>query len=261
MSTTADTPRDMGRLVWITGASSGIGRALALHLARLGNRVAASARGETDLRALANDAEGMAGSIHPYRLDIQDVDRCAAVVQAITSDLGEIELAALNAGTHHPIEARAFKAVDLKNLVDINLVGTGSCLEPLLQRMIPAKRGHIAIVASIAGYRGLPTSAYYGASKAALINLAEALKFDLDQYGIKLQLVNPGFVKTPLTAKNEFPMPILIDVETAAVRMADGFEGNSFEITFPRRFTYLLKLLGILPYRLYFPVASWMIGK
>ena len=250
-----------GRLVWVTGASSGIGRALALHLAERGDRVAVSARSSDGLMALAKEADQAAGSIHSFPLDITDADQCTKVVQEITAKLGDIDLAVLNAGTHHPIDADAFKAADLKRLVEVNLLGTGNCLEPLLARMIQAKRGHLAIVASVAGYRGLPTSTYYGATKAAQINMAEALKFDLDRHGVKLQLVDPGFVKTPLTDKNEFPMPFLIDVETAAARIAKGLESNAFEITFPRRFTYFLKMLRILPYRLYFPLVSWMTGK
>ncbi|MGI9451734.1 MAG: SDR family NAD(P)-dependent oxidoreductase [Geminicoccaceae bacterium] len=250
-----------GRLVWITGASSGIGRALALHMASLGDRVAVSARGEAELQALAREAEGSPGSIHVHPLDVTDAVDCEAIVQEITRDLGDIELAVLNAGTHHPVQADDFRAIDLEALVDINLLGTGNCLEPLLKRMIPARRGHIAIVASVAGYRGLPTSAYYGATKAAQINMAEALKFDLDRYGIKLQLVNPGFVKTPLTDQNDFSMPFLIGAETAAARVASGFERNGFEITFPRRFTFLMKLLRLLPYRLYFPIVARMTGR
>jgi len=250
--------RQKSKVVWITGASSGIGRALALHLAKCGDTVAVSARGVAALQAMANEASG---NIHIYPLDITDVNQCALTVEAISKDLGEISLAVLNAGTHHPIDAKDFTAEDLKQLTDINLLGTGNCLDPVLKKMIPARRGHIAIVASVAGYRGLPTSAYYGATKAAQINLAEALRFDLDRYGIKLQLVDPGFVKTPLTDKNDFPMPFLIDVETAAARMASGFEGSSFEITFPRRFTYLMKLLRLLPYRLYFPMVAWMTSK
>lgn len=253
--------RAIGRIVWITGASSGIGRALALLLAGQGDRVAVSARGEAKLQDLIQESSNARGSIHSYPLDITSADDCAKTVQAIRSDLGDIDLAVLNAGTHHPVDASDFKAADLKSLVDINLLGTGNCLEPLLQQMIPAKQGQIAIVASVAGYRGLPTSAYYGATKAAQINMAEALKFDLDHHGIKLQLVDPGFVKTPLTDKNEFAMPFLIDVETAAARMARGFESSSFEITFPRRFTYMLKLFSALPYRLYFPLVAWMTGK
>ena len=250
-----------GRLVWITGASSGIGRALALHMARRGDRVAVSARGEAELQALAKETEGSPGSIHAHPLDVTDAVDCEAAVQEITRELGDIELAVLNAGTHHPVQADEFKAVDLEALVDINLLGAGNCLEPLLRRMIPARRGHIAMVASVAGYRGLPTSAYYGATKAAQINMVEALKFDLDRYGIKLQLVNPGFVKTPLTDKSEFSMPFLIDADTAAALMASGFEQKSFEITFPRRFTYLMKLMRLLPYRLYFPIVARMTGK
>ena len=249
------------RLVWITGASSGIGRALALLLARRGDRVAVSARNEDQLKSLVDELGDAAGEIHVYPLDVTDADASSAVVEAITADLGNIDLAVLNAGTHHPVEAKDFKATDLKALVDINLMGTAYCLEPLLQRMIPAKQGHISIVASVAGYRGLPTSAYYGATKAAQINMAEALKFDLDRHAVKLQLVDPGFVKTPLTDKNTFAMPFLIDAETAAARMAQGFEGSGFEITFPRRFTYFLKLMRLLPYRLYFPIVGWMTGK
>ena len=250
-----------GRVVWVTGASSGIGRALALNLARRGERVAVSARGEAELQSLVKEAEGAAGGIHPYPLDITGAESCAETIDRISDELGPIALAILNAGTHHPIEAENFAASDLQRLIAINLIGTGNCLDPLLKRMIPARAGHIAIVASVAGYRGLPTSAYYGASKAAQINLAEALKFDLDRHGIKLQLVNPGFVKTPLTDKNEFPMPFLMEVEEAAERMARGFETRAFEITFPRRFAYLLKLLRMLPYRLYFPIVARMTGK
>lgn len=253
--------RKIGRVVWVTGASSGIGRALALNLARRGDRVAVSARNEAELRSLADEAKGEAGSIHPFPLDITDVETCTETVQKISDELGPIDLAILNAGTHHPIEAEAFEAADLTRLIGINLLGTGNCLDPLLKRMIPERKGHIAIVASVAGYRGLPTSAYYGASKAAQINLAESLKFDLDRFGIKLQLVNPGFVKTPLTDKNEFSMPFLMEVDDAATRMADGFGSAAFEITFPRRFAYFLKVLRMLPYRLYFPIVSRMTGK
>jgi short-subunit dehydrogenase len=123
--------------------------------------------------------------------------------------------------------------------------------------MIARRRGRIAIVSSVAGYRGLPTSAYYGATKAALINLAEALKFDLDRHGVTMQLIDPGFVRTPLTDKNEFAMPFRITPEEAAARIAKGLQSTRFEITFPRRFTYILKLARCLPYRLYFPLVAW----
>jgi short-subunit dehydrogenase len=248
-------------VVWITGASSGIGRAVALNLARRGHKVAVSARGEDDLRSLAHEANKVDGSIHPYPLDVTDAGQCVETFERMTADLGPITLAILNAGTHHPVEVEDFSAKDLAKLVNVNLLGTGNCLDPVLKAMIPAGSGHVAIVASVAGYRGLPTSAYYGASKAAQINLAEALKFDLDRHGIKLQLINPGFVRTPLTDKNDFPMPFLMEVDDAAERIVSGLASNAFEITFPRRFAYLLKSLRCLPYGLYFPIVGRMTGK
>ncbi len=250
-----------GRVVWITGASSGIGRALALNLAKRGDHVAASARDEKALQSLANEASSLSGCIHPYPLDITNAENCARTVDQVSGKFGPIALAILNAGTHHPVEAEDFAADDLAKLIGVNLLGTGNCLDPLLKRMIKAGAGHIAIVASVAGYRGLPTSIYYGASKAAQINLAEALKFDLDRLGVKLQLVNPGFVKTPLTDQNDFPMPFLMEVGEAAERIANGLESSAFEIAFPRRFAFLLKLFRLLPYRLYFPIVSGMTGK
>jgi short-subunit dehydrogenase len=249
------------RLVWITGGSSGIGRALSLMLARRGERVAISARNEAALEALVEEARRMEGEMHAYPLDVTETDAVSRTVAAIERDLGDIDLAVLNAGTHRPVSAADFKATELESLIQVNLIGTARCLESLLAPMMARRGGHIAIVASVAGYRGLPTAAYYGASKAALINLAEALKFDLDQAGVRLQLIEPGFVETPLTDKNDFPMPFLIDVETAAARIVAGVERSAFEITFPRRFTVIMKLLRLLPYRLYFPLVGWMTGS
>ncbi len=242
------------QIVWITGASQGIGRALALRLAQAGAKVAASARSAEDLAALT--AAGPAGAIHPYPLDVTDGVAVQNVLTRIEAELGPLDLAILNAGTHQPVDAANFQAAGFAKLVTVNLLGTANCLEPVLQRMLTRGRGHIALVASVAGYRGLPTSAYYGATKAALINLAEALKFDLDKAGIKLQLINPGFVKTPLTDRNPFPMPFMISAEEAARRIAAGLQGSAFEITFPKRFTYVLKVLRCLPYRLYFPLVA-----
>ncbi len=250
-----------GRKVWITGASSGIGRALALKLSAAGNHVAASARTAKALDDLVVEAAKTGGSIRAYPLDITDRQAVRDVAAAVLRDYDGIDLAVLNAGTHHPVKAPDFKAADLDALIRINLIGTGHCLEPLLDHMIPRRTGHIALVASVAGYRGLPTAIYYGASKAALINLAESLKLDLDHQGVKIQLINPGFVETPLTSKNDFAMPFLIDAETAATRIVAGLESSAFEITFPKRFAYLLKLLRMLPYRLYFPLVARMTNQ
>jgi short-subunit dehydrogenase len=250
-----------GQVVWITGASSGIGRALALRLAAAGAQVAASARNAKALQALAAEAAGGPGAIHAYPLDITSRCAASAIVHAIEDSLGPLARVVLNAGTHQPVEAKDFAAADFARLVEVNLLGMANCLEPVLRTMSARRQGQIAIVASVAGYRGLPTSAYYGATKAALINLAEALKLDCDRLGIKLQLINPGFVKTPLTDKNPFPMPFLISVEDAAARIAAGLDRQAFEITFPRRFTWQLKLFRCLPYRLYFPLVARITGK
>jgi short-subunit dehydrogenase len=196
-----------------------------------------------------------------YPLDVSERDYVTTSVDRIVGDLGPIEHAVLAAGTHHPISAYAFLAQDLARLVAVNLLGVANALEPLMRNMIGRGRGRIAVVSSVAGYRGLPTSAYYGATKAALINLAESLKFDLDRHGVQMQVINPGFVETPLTDKNPFPMPFLISTETAAERIAEGLRRSSFEISFPRRFTWLLKAMRCLPYRLYFPLIAWATGR
>ena len=239
--------------VWITGASMGIGEALARRMARDGAEVIASARSADRLGALAAES---GGRIIAWPLDITDHAAVQAEVARIEAERGPIEVAVLNAGTHRPVAAAEFTAAGLRALVEINVMGAAACLEALMPRMIARGRGRIAVVASVAGYRGLPTSAYYGASKAALINLTESLKFDLDRAGVTIQLVDPGFVKTPLTDKNDFPMPFLIGAELAADRIASGLRSSRFEIAFPRVFVGIMKLLQLLPYRLYFPLVG-----
>ena len=245
-------------VAWITGASSGIGEALARRLARDGQRVAVSARGATALEALAATDPA---HIVPMALDVTDAAACAAAVAEIETRCGAIDLAVLNAGTHHPMSADDFSAATLRRLLEINLLGVAHCLEPLLARMAARRRGHIALVASVAGYGGLPTAAAYGPTKAALINMAESLKRDCDRLGIKLQLVDPGFVKTPLTDRNDFPMPFLMPVEDAVDALIAGLATQRFEIVFPRRFALLLKLLNMLPYDAYFALVRRMTGK
>lgn len=245
-----------GKRIWITGASSGIGRATALELARRGHEVVASARSVDKLEELAAAASTLGGSIHAVPLDVSDAQAVSAAHERIERDIGTIDVALLAAGNHQPVEARNFTADGLRKLVEINLMGVAHCLEPAMKAMLARRQGRIAIVSSVAGYRGLPTSAYYGATKAALINLAESLRFDLVSRGVTLQLIDPGFVRTPLTDKNEFEMPFLMDVDVAARRLADGLDSNRFEITFPRRFTWMLKALRCLPYALYFPIVA-----
>ena len=240
-------------LVWITGASTGIGRAVALELARRGRSVAASARSADKLASLAAEAEG--GRIRPFPCDVTDPDACARTVASIEADQGPIETAILNAGTYTPDSADTFDLSVFRGMVDLNVLGTANCLAPLLPRWQERRRGHLAVVSSVAGYRGLPRSIGYGATKAALINMAEALKFDFDRLGLKVQVVNPGFVRTPLTDKNTFKMPFLMEVDAAARRIADGLDGSRFEVAFPSRFVFWLQRLRCLPYGVYFPLV------
>lgn len=244
----------MTRRAWCTGASKGIGEALSFELAARGATVFASARGSDDLQRLARDPRSHQ-RIHPYPLDVTDEAAVAAAVEAIEAAHGPLDLAVLNAGTHIPLDAKDFSSRVFRQLFEVNLFGVVHGLAALLPRFIARGRGQIAVVASVAGYCGLPTAAAYGASKAALINMCEALKPELDRSGVDLRLINPGFVRTPLTDRNPFPMPFLMEPDAAARRIVDGLGRRGFEITFPRRFTYGLKLLRALPYPLFFAVT------
>ncbi len=246
---------------WLTGASSGLGRALALRLARAGHHVVASARRAEELEELAAEAKRAGGRIDPMTLDVTDRQAAAAAVTQIEKTAGPIDLAVLNAGTHVSQLAVDFDVDKVRQLFELNVMGSVHCLQPVMARMIERRRGHIAIVSSLAGYAGLPTSAAYGATKAGLINMAEALQPELQGMGVKLQVVNPGFVKTPLTDKNPFPMPFLMDVDNAAEAFYRGLQSERFEIVFPRRFAYLMKLLRMLPYPLFFAATRRIIPE
>jgi len=243
----------MARLVWITGASTGIGRATALAYAARGWTVAASARDAAGLASLSADG---AGRIHAFPLDVTDEAATIAAHAAITAALGPIDLVIFSAGTHLPVAIESFQTGIFRKLVEVNLMGVVHGLAAVLPAMIERRAGHIAIVSSVAGYFGLPTAAAYGATKSALITLAQSLKFDCDRHGIDVSVINPGFVKTPLTDKNPFPMPFLMTAEAAAERIVEGLAAKRFEIAFPRRFAFLLKVIRLLPYGLFFPLVG-----
>jgi NADP-dependent 3-hydroxy acid dehydrogenase YdfG len=251
-------PKGKG-IAWITGAGKGIGRELAIRLAETGWTVAASARTEEDLVSLA--AEGPGGRIRPCPLDITDLPATEKTLDGIEAELGLPDLVVLNAGTHIPVTAEDFSVDAIRTLVETNLMGTVNGLASVMPRFIQRKSGHIAVVASVAGYRGLPTSAGYGATKAGLINMCEALKPELDRHNIRLTVISPGFVKTPLTDRNDFPMPCLISVDKAVDYILRGLESGAFEIAFPRGFALLMKLLRVLPNRLLFAVTRRMIPR
>jgi NADP-dependent 3-hydroxy acid dehydrogenase YdfG len=240
------------RRVWIIGASSGIGAALARALLTQGARVALSARSAAGLEQIAA-TPGASTLVLP--LDVTDVASVTPALQQVVAAWGGIDLVLWCAGSHSPVRAWELDAADARRLVDVNLNGVINGLPPVVRQLLLQKSGGIAIVSSVAGYGGLPTALVYGATKAALSNLAETLYLDLAPRGIAVYLINPGFVKTPLTDKNTFKMPALISAEEAAQEIISGFARGSFEIHFPRRFTLWLKLLRLLPYRWYFALV------
>jgi short-subunit dehydrogenase len=246
------------KIVWITGASSGIGEALAIYMARQGYCVAVSARSADKLQQLAGQNYG-AGRIVAYPADVTNAEVVAKTVAAIQHDLGQLNIAVLNAGTHIPEGGIELNMDAVRKQFDINVFSVMECLRQLIPSM-RQNHGHIAVVASVAGYRGLPRAIGYGASKSALITMTEAMRLDCEKLGIKLQLICPGFVKTPLTDKNDFPMPFLIGVDKAAAIIYRGLMSSRFEIVFPWPMAVVMKLLRILPYRLYFAAIRAVTG-
>ncbi len=248
-------------LVWITGASSGLGYALAKEMASRGHRLVLTARKSAPLEVLRSQIEADHPDVDVFieEGDIIDAPRMEAIVSAMDAN-GGIDIAVLNAGIYIPIDATDPKLDAFHTTFDVNLKGTANCLVPLIQSMKQRRAGQIVLVASVAGYSGLPMAAAYGATKAGLINMAEALRFDTDRMGITLQIVNPGFVETPATDENPFDMPFLLKADDAARRMADGIESKAFEVTFPKRFTYQLKFLRLLPFDLYHWIVSRTTG-
>ncbi len=245
------------RVAWVTGAGSGIGRGLTLRLARDGWMVAASARSTSDLDSLAAESD----RIRAYPMDVTDTDAVAVGVQRIEATLGPIGLAVLNAGTYVPVSAKGFSAEKFGVNFTVNVQGTANCLEAVMAPMIARRAGHIAVVSSLTGYVGLPTASAYGATKAALINMCEALEPELEAEGVKMTVITPGFVDTPLTRKNDFPMPFLISTEDAVERIVKGLDAGKFEIAFPLRMSLAIRLLAALPHGLRLMATRRMLPK
>ena len=255
MSVWSQVMRPADGAAWVTGASGGIGRALTLALAAEGWTVWATARRAEALEALAGEATG-AGRILPLPGDVTDADAMRAAVARITGE-GPLALVLLNAGVYAPMRAQSFSAADARRTFDVNLTGVANGLEPVLAHMIARGRGHVALMASVAGYRGLPNAAAYSASKAGLIAMAEALAMDLVDLGVRISVVNPGFVETEATSVNQFEMPMLLQPGDAAGRIVAGLKRPGFEIRFPWQFALILRLVGMLPNRAY----VWAVRK
>lgn len=245
-----------GRVVWLIGASTGIGRATAALLHQRGARVIVSARKATALDAFVAAHPGS----QALALDATDRDAMRAAAQQVLAEHGRIDLAVYCAGTYQAMRATEFDLDVALQHQQVNYVGALYLLDAVLPVLLKQGSGHLSLVGSVAGYRGLPQAMAYGPTKAALINLAEVLYLDLQPRGIGVSVVNPGFVETPLTAQNAFRMPALITPEEAAQEMVRGWERGHFEIHFPKRFTLWLKAMRHLAYRPYFAAVRRSTG-
>tara|TARA_X000000368_G_scaffold389461_1_gene351860 strand:- start:321 stop:1079 length:759 start_codon:yes stop_codon:yes gene_type:complete len=241
------------KTIWITGASTGIGRALAIKFAKNGWNVAASARRKNLLKEL----EELNKNIYSFPLDVTDKEKCKEVFKKIEDKFKSIDISFFSTGTWDPGREKEIDVEQIENVMKINFFGTLNCIKSVEKYYRNRGNGHISIVSSIAGYRGLPNSTGYGPSKSALNNLAESLFFDFNRYGVRVSLISPGFIKTPMTDKNDFKMPFLRTADFAADKIYEGLvNSNKFEIHFPKQLTLILKLLRILPYSLYLKLIS-----
>ena len=233
--------------IWITGASSGIGKAVAEKFSNEGWKVAVSARRKEILDNMAKTQ-----NIFSYPLDVINEEQVNKTFTKILSDFGDIDLCIFSSGTYDPKNEQSINIEKIKNVINVNFFGVVNCVKAVETYFKKKKTGQISIVSSIAGYRGLPNSSGYGPSKAALTNFAESIYFDFKKFNVNISIISPGFIKTPLTDKNEFSMPFLETPEFAAKKIFDGLVKNkSFEIHFPKPLTLLLKFFRILPYKIY----------
>ena len=243
--------------IWITGASSGIGKAVAEKFAAEGWKVAVSARRKELLQDMAKDQ-----NISSFPLDVTDRSQINSVFQNILKEFGNIDVCLFSSGTYEPKDEQNIDPDKIKNVINVNFLGVIDCVKTVEEYFKNKKTGHISIVSSIAGYRGLPNSSGYGPSKAALTNFCESIYFDFKKFGVRVSVISPGFIKTPLTDKNEFPMPFLKTVDYAANQIFNGLvKSNAFEIHFPKGLTLTLKFLRILPYKLYLFLVDKLVKR
>lgn len=242
------------RRIWIVGASSGIGEKLAHELAGAGATVIASGRDRAALKKLCADLPGDDHLCLP--LDVQDARQVRDALTTIVNHYGVLDTMIYMAGIYSPSHAWDFDLRDARETVNVNLNGVFSVLHAVVPEFIRQRHGHIVLTGSVVGYRGMPGTLAYGASKAAIIHLAETLHVDLKPRNIRVQLVTPGFVRTRMTEKKTSPLPCLISAEEAAIAIRKGLASRRFEIHFPRRFTCLMKLVRMLPNWLYLRLAE-----
>jgi short-subunit dehydrogenase len=242
-----------GKHVWIIGASSGIGQVLARELTLRGAKLALSARSEDKLAALKKEL-GERHVICP--LDVSDAQQAMDAAQKIQSQFPRLDCVVFLAAIYTPMRLEALELAQMRSIIEINLMGAFHMVHAVLPILRQQQCGQIALCGSVAGYCGLPGGQPYSATKAGIINLAESLRADMARSPIDVKLISPGFVATQMTAKNDFAMPMMIAPEKAAKAIADGLLAPHFEIHFPKRFTYLVKFLRLLPAWLYFPIIK-----
>jgi NAD(P)-dependent dehydrogenase (short-subunit alcohol dehydrogenase family) len=243
-----------GQFIWILGASSGIGEALARELARRGATLALTARRADALSALAQELGPLHLALPGDVTDFRSLQQMAGVLQQKFPRLDRVIVMAAIYSPPKRFEQTTHE--DVRAIVDVNLNGTLNAVQAALPILLQQKTpSQLALCGSVAGYRGLPGGQPYSATKAAIINLAESLRSELPPAHIDVRIINPGFVRTPLTAKNDFIMPMMIEPDDAATAIAEGLQKRGFEIHFPKRFTFLVKLLQALPPSLYFAIA------
>ena len=241
------------KIIWITGASSGIGKALAIKFANEGWIVAASARRENLLQELNKINE----NIYSFPLDVTDINQCKIVFESIVEKFKNIEISIFGTGMHDPKSEKEFNLEKIKKIMEVNYFGTMNSINSVYDYYNNKKSGQISIVSSVAGYRGLPAAGAYCASKSALTSFAESFHFEMKRKNVRVSLVSPGFIKTPMTDQNDFPMPMIKSPEFAANEIYKGLTKNKgFEIHFPKTFTYFLKFLQMLPSGLYFKLVA-----
>lgn len=241
------------KTIWLIGASSGIGEAFAKVAAEHGCRLVLSARREEKLKEVASQC----GAVAYFPLDVTDLESLEETAKKIENEIAAIDIVIANAGTHIPTDVKNFNTEEYRKIMEVNYFGVLNTIQSVLPYFLKRQKGHIVAVSSVAGYRGLPRAAAYGASKSALTHFCESLRLDLEPLGVDVSVVSPGFVRTPLTDKNDFKMPFLMEPEDAAKAMFAGVVARKKEIHFPYRFTFLLKLFRIMPFSLY----HWLIKK
>ena len=245
----------MKKVIWITGGGTGIGKAVAIKFANQGWNVAISGRRENILKEVEDNNQ----NIKSFSLDVNNKERCFEVAENIRKEFGDIDICFFSTGTWDPKKEREIDIEQIEKVFKVNFFGTLNCVKAVEDHFRNKKNGVITIVSSIAGYKGLPNSTGYGPSKAALNNLAESLHFDFGRFGVRVCLVSPGFIKTPMTDKNDFKMPFLKTPEYSAEKIYNGLiNSNQFEIHFPKTLTLILKFFKIIPDRLYFYLIKKM---